>query len=128
LPNNEKIYIYADAEKLLNVLSHLVQNAQEACSEHGTVTLKLAQQNTSAIITISDTGSGMSKEFMDNELFQPFRSTKGVSGMGIGVFQCQQYITAIGGTIVADSILGQGSSFTLTLPLTDNYALNERSE
>ncbi len=122
LPNNEKIYIYADAEKLLNVLSHLVQNAQEACSEHGTVTLKLAQQNTSAIITISDTGSGMSKEFMDNELFQPFRSTKGVSGMGIGVFQCQQYITAIGGTIVADSTLGQGSSFTLTLPLTDNHA------
>ncbi len=124
LPNNEKIYINADAEKLLNVLSHLVQNAQEACAEHGTVTLKLAQQNTSAIITISDTGSGMSKEFMDNELFQPFRSTKGVSGMGIGVFQCQQYITAIGGTIVVDSTLGQGSTFALTLPLTDNHALN----
>lgn len=124
LSNNEKIYINADADKLLNVLSHLVQNAQEACSEHNTVTLKLAQQNTSAIITISDTGSGMSKEFMDNELFQPFRSTKGVSGMGIGVFQCQQYITAIGGTIVVDSTLGQGSTFTLTLPLTDNHAFN----
>lgn len=126
LPIPEYIYIDAEAEKLSNVLSHLIQNAQEACTEQGAVSLQLAKQHNSAIITITDTGCGMSKDFLENELFQPFRSTKGVSGMGIGVFQCQQYIISLGGTVRANSTLGHGSSFTLTLPITENKPIHSR--
>lgn len=124
LPIQERIYIEADAEKLGNVLSHLVQNAQEACTEQGAVTLHLARHHNLATITISDTGCGMSKDFLENELFQPFRSTKGVSGMGIGVFQCQQYIISLGGSVLANSTLGLGSTFTLNIPLSENKSIH----
>ena len=114
---DETVKIQADREKLLNVLSHLVKNAQEACDINDTINVVISTQKQEAIITLSDTGSGMSQSFIDTELFQPFKSTKGVSGMGIGVYQCQEYIKQLGGRIHVQSQLGQGSVFTLTLPL-----------
>jgi putative PEP-CTERM system histidine kinase len=116
------LQIQANKEKLLNVLSHLVKNSQEACEAGDTIEVSLSQQEQNAIITLRDSGSGMSQEFLNHGLFQPFKSTKGVSGMGIGVYQCQQYILKIGGRVDVTSSQGEGSEFTLTFPLADNKA------
>ncbi|MBL4607314.1 MAG: PEP-CTERM system histidine kinase PrsK, partial [Pseudomonadales bacterium] len=117
---NESVKIQANQEKLLNVLSHLVKNAQEACETSDTVEAKLSIEKHEAVIKLLDTGSGMSQAFIDHELFQPFKSTKGVSGMGIGVYQCQQYINKLGGNIRVKSSQGEGSEFILTLPMVEN--------
>lgn len=114
------LQIQANKEKLLNVLSHLVKNAQEACEANDTIEVSLSKHEQSAIITLRDTGSGMSQSFIEHELFQPFKSTKGVSGMGIGVYQCQQYVIKLGGKIGVSSRKGEGSTFILTFPLAEN--------
>jgi signal transduction histidine kinase len=120
LKQENTIQIQANKEKLLNVLSHLVKNAQEACETNDTIEVSLSKREQNALITLRDTGSGMSQSFIDHELFQPFKSTKGVSGMGIGVYQCQQYIIKLGGRVDVSSCQGKGSEFTLTFPLAEN--------
>ena len=70
-----------------------------------------------AIVTIADTGQGMSREFLDNELFAPFATTKGVAGIGVGAYQCREYIRALGGDVSVRSQVGVGTEFTLRLPL-----------
>ena len=67
------------------------------------------------LIKISDTGSGMTEEFIHTHLFVPFESTKGLTGMGIGVYQSREYIRKAGGDLVAKSTPGEGSEFTISL-------------
>ena len=66
---------------------------------------------------ISDTGSGMSPEFVSERLFRPFDSTKGSQGMGIGAYQAREYVRMLGGQLEVKSALGEGSTFSLRLPL-----------
>jgi signal transduction histidine kinase len=68
-------------------------------------------------LTITDNGSGMSQEFIETELFTPFRSTKGVTGMGIGAYQVREYVRSLGGDVHVRSCVGEGSCFTLKLPM-----------
>jgi len=68
-------------------------------------------------VTVADTGQGMSPDFVDNELFAPFATTKGVAGIGVGAYQCREYIRALGGDVAVRSQVGVGTEFTLRLPL-----------
>jgi len=70
-----------------------------------------------ACLVVSDTGCGMTAEFIKERLFKPFDTTKGSQGMGIGAFQVRQYINSIGGRITVASTPGEGSRFTVWLPL-----------
>ena len=70
-------------------------------------------------IAIEDNGTGMSPEFINNDLFVPFESTKGVSGMGVGVYQSREYIRSIDGDIEVTSELGTGTRFKMFLPVED---------
>ncbi|KIW02480.1 hypothetical protein, variant [Verruconis gallopava] len=76
---------------------------------------KAAQE---VILRISDTGSGMSTEFMDNYLFAPFSQEDPLkSGTGLGLSITQQIVKHLGGTINVSSKVGLGSEFTVRLPL-----------
>ncbi|GAL05278.1 sensory transduction histidine kinases [Photobacterium aphoticum] len=75
--------LYASKERFKNILCHLVQNAQDATPADGRVTLQLAVTDEQAMITISDSGHGMSDAFIRERLFKPFDTTKGNAGMGI---------------------------------------------
>lgn len=110
-------YAHADPERLATVFSHLVQNAQEATDASGEVTLDVRSHNHWIVITVSDTGHGMSEEFLRERLFRPFDSTKGLTGMGIGAFESREYVRQLGGEIRVESRLGLGSTFTVTLPV-----------
>ncbi len=70
-----------------------------------------------AKLTVTDTGSGMSADFIKERLFRPFDSTKGSKGMGIGVYQVREYVHSIGGRVRVRSVPGEGTSFILRLPL-----------
>jgi signal transduction histidine kinase len=108
--------VVADRERLERVVGHLLQNAIEATSKDGRVDVEVLRNGQAAIIRISDTGEGMSADFIRERLFKPFESTKS-AGMGIGVFESQEYINELGGALDVQSVLQQGSVFTITLPL-----------
>ena len=59
----------------------------------------------------------MDADFIANRLFQPFDSTKGVTGMGIGVYQSREYIRSLDGELDVSSEPGIGTTFTITLPI-----------
>jgi signal transduction histidine kinase len=72
-----------------------------------------------ARLTVEDTGSGMSPEFVKGRLFRPFDTTKGSKGMGIGAYQVREYVTGLGGRVRVESEPGRGTTFALWLPLTE---------
>jgi signal transduction histidine kinase len=67
-------------------------------------------------ITVADTGCGMSPEFVRDHLFRPFDSTKGSQGMGIGAYQAREFAREMGGEIRVQSVVGEGTRISLTLP------------
>ncbi|TVP58667.1 MAG: PEP-CTERM system histidine kinase PrsK [Halomonadaceae bacterium] len=109
-------WVLGDSEQLQSVLGHLVRNAQDATGKEGevAVTLKISRQFTA--LFIQDTGIGMSEEFIHQRLFKPFESTKGLTGMGIGAYQAQEYIKRLDGTLEVTSEQNVGSCFTVRLP------------
>lgn len=112
--------IEADLEQLRSVLSHLIQNAQDATPPEGEVTLTLKIAKGNAALFIQDSGCGMTAEFISSQLFKPFESTKGLTGMGIGAYQAREYIQKIGGSIDVTSEPGVGSCFTVRIPLAES--------
>ncbi len=110
------VRVEADPERLVTVLEHLIRNAQDATKETGFIDVSLAADNNVAIITIEDTGAGMSPEFIRERLFRPFDSTKGSQSMGIGAYQAREYVRQLGGQIDVTSTVGQGSRFEIRLP------------
>jgi putative PEP-CTERM system histidine kinase len=110
------LMVFANSARLDRVIGHLVQNAIEATGRDGKVMLRLNRDSESAVIEISDTGQGMSEEFIRERLFKPFESTKS-AGMGIGVFETREYVHELGGTVEVSSSPSAGTTFKLTLPL-----------
>ena len=58
----------------------------------------------------------MSEQFIQQRLFKPFDSTKGLTGMGIGAFESRDFVRSLGGDISVDSTPGQGSLFRVRIP------------
>jgi putative PEP-CTERM system histidine kinase len=108
--------VVADGERLERVLGHLIQNAIEATPRDGSVTIALRCDGGAVCIDITDTGQGMTEEFIRERLYKPFESTK-PAGMGIGAFESREYIHELGGRLEVRSIPEQGTTFCVTLPL-----------
>lgn len=114
---SENLIIKASQEQILSAITHLIKNAQEATSDDGYIKIAVTKTDYTALIRITDNGSGMDPAFIKSSLFKPFSSTKGLSGMGIGVYQCRQYIRAAKGDINVESHINKGTTFTITLPI-----------
>ncbi|MFN9744253.1 MAG: XrtA/PEP-CTERM system histidine kinase PrsK [Betaproteobacteria bacterium] len=111
----EHLFTRGHDDRLERVLGHLVQNALDATPAGGRVWLRTSRAAGSVRVEVGDTGSGMTEEFVRNQLFRPFSSTKS-SGMGIGSFESAQYVRELGGSIDVASRPGEGSVFTVLLP------------
>ncbi len=112
------VEIEVDSEQITMVLAHLIKNAQDATSSDGRVAVRTARNGQSVEIEISDSGSGMSQRFIRDHLFRPFDSTKGSQGMGIGAYQAREFTRKMGGDIQVDSVVAEGTTVTLTLPVS----------
>ncbi len=104
-----------DGPEIRKVILNLVQNGLDATGDKGVVTVETGRNNGHAYFSVSDTGSGMTRDFIENDLFKPFRSTK-AKGLGIGLYQCKQIVDAQRGIIEVKSEVGKGSVFTVYLP------------
>jgi putative PEP-CTERM system histidine kinase len=109
-----------DRRQIGRVLVNLLVNAREALGGPGTIGVRAisvsgADGAREAVIEVSDTGRGMSEEFMRTRLFKPFSTTK-KGGLGVGLAQSRGIVEAHGGTIDARSRPGEGTVFTLRVP------------
>lgn len=110
-------HVNADRERLATVFTHLLQNAQEATPRDGKILVQLCANENTADVSVRDTGCGMSDDFIRYKLFKPFESTKGLTGMGIGVFESREYLRQLGGDILVSSQPGEGTEFRAVIPL-----------
>jgi putative PEP-CTERM system histidine kinase len=108
--------VLGDFDGLRRVLHNLLTNAIHALNGEGTVTVRVEYQNGSAMLSVADTGCGMSEEFVRESLFVPFRTTKR-GGWGIGLYQVKEIVERHGGTLTVTSKEGSGTTFHITLPV-----------
>ena len=104
-----------DPEEMHKVLLNLLLNAKDAVGNEGVITLKTEQNNGKVVLSVGDNGCGMSKEFVAQSLFRPFKTSKN-HGLGIGLFQSKQIVEAHHGEIEVESEIGKGTTFRILLP------------
>jgi putative PEP-CTERM system histidine kinase len=105
-----------DSEQIQKVLTNLILNANEAVGNEGEIRVATDQINSWIVLSVSDNGCGMSKDFIEKSLFHPFKTTK-KQGMGIGLFHSKMIVEAHKGRIEVESEEGRGSTFRVFLPL-----------
>ncbi|HEY9174485.1 MAG TPA: XrtA/PEP-CTERM system histidine kinase PrsK [Verrucomicrobiae bacterium] len=105
-----------DARQIESVFTNLLFNARDAITGEGVIRVRTEPLDRWAVATISDTGCGMTPEFIAQNLFRPFQTTK-QRGLGIGMYQAKTIVEAHGGRIEAQSVPGAGSTFRVWLPL-----------
>jgi len=113
LPKN--VVIVGDRQKLRQCLLNIMKNAIEAMEEGGILKAKLFLNPSSVTIRIKDTGPGMSQEQIDR-IGEPYYSTKGDRGTGLGLMVVLSIIRAMNGTVHVESEIGKGTIFEITLP------------
>jgi signal transduction histidine kinase len=102
------------ASTLRRALLNLVQNAAEALSPGGTVTLTGQSTAAQVQVQVRDTGSGIPAAQL-SRIFEPLQTTK-PGGTGLGLYIVQQIVAAHGGQVTVDSQVGQGTTVTITVP------------
>jgi len=117
--NPELAPVLADRDRILQVLSNLVNNAIKF-TDHGTITLRTASAGKWVLLTVQDEGRGIPKEDIPR-LFQPFSQalSRGdrPAGTGLGLMICRQIVEKHNGILRVKSDPGAGSSFQITLPI-----------
>jgi putative PEP-CTERM system histidine kinase len=114
--------VFVDPEQMQKVICNLVLNAHEAIGAGGRVRIETGRSGEHITISVLDTGSGMSQEFIERSLFHPFKSTK-KRGMGIGLYHSKMIVEAHHGRIEVESQPQKGSVFRVVLPLHQPLAL-----
>ncbi len=115
---DEELWVEADADHLIKAFSNLVRNGLDSMDGSGTLSVSVFRYGFEWLqVDIRDTGTGMEKGEFDR-IFEPFYTTKaGRRGVGLGLAIAKKFIEANGGRIGVDSVPGQGSLFTVKLPL-----------
>jgi hypothetical protein len=114
--------LYADEKQIRQLIVNLVLNAGDAMPDGGRLTfttgLDRSGKEDKILFTISDTGQGITVE-KQNQIFDPFFTTKQQGkGTGLGLSNVQRIVESAGGHISVSSRLGEGTTFTITLPFT----------
>ncbi|PRO64262.1 sensor histidine kinase [Alkalicoccus urumqiensis] len=107
-------FVWADKNKLKQVLVNLVQNSMEAMTDGGTMTITTLTAENGSVITIQDTGIGMDEKTIER-LGTPFFTNK-ETGTGLGLTMSYRLIQEMNGSVDVDSAPGQGTTFTIYLP------------
>ena len=110
----EPIAVLAHEERLERIIGHLVQNAFDASPDGQAVRIRVYSGDQAVQVEVVDQGCGMTPEFVRDRLFKPFQTSK-ESGMGLGAYECQQYVKSLGGTLAVESSPGSGTTVRLEL-------------
>ena len=112
--------VLADPYQIEQVLLNLFSNARDAMPEGGTVTIRSATHGEQVLFSVQDSGAGIS-EHIRERIFDPFFTTKSVgAGTGLGLSISYGIIKKHHGEISVTSVLGQGTTFTILLPIAED--------
>ncbi len=116
--------LFADENMLSTILRNLIHNAIKFSNEKGIVTVSFSPDTDNMIISIEDQGIGISPDvigqiFTDNSMSSRF-GTGGEKGSGLGLLLCKEFVEKIGGKIWVESVVGEGSKFSFSVPLATN--------
>jgi heavy metal sensor kinase len=121
-----------DESRLRQVFYNLIGNACKYTPEEGTITVRLEATRTAATVTVSDTGIGIPPEHLPHVFERFYRvdkaRTRADGGTGLGLSIARSIITAHGGTIDLTSSPGQGTTCTVSLPLSEDKAWPSQGE
>jgi len=108
-----------DEGQFEQVMLNLAANARDALNGHGTFSLSVRQEKDRAVLRVSDDGCGMPPEVQEH-IFEPFFTTKPQNqGTGLGLATIHGIVSQWGGTIEVSSRPNQGTTFTISWPMTD---------
>ena len=107
--------IVTDGDRVLQIISNLLQNAFRWTPDGGRIGLSLEQANGNVQVAIDDTGPGITADERER-IFRPFVSRDGAGGTGLGLAIARELAAALGGRIDLESEPGRGSRFLLVLP------------
>ena len=116
--------VLVDGEEIARVIQNLLLNAREAISPEGAITLRTRIQGSQIELSVEDNGRGMTREFVEQELFLPFHTTKS-DGLGIGLFQTKKIVDAHAGTIRVESKAGKGTIVRIFFPVAQPAAVEK---
>ena len=113
----------ADADRVRQVLINLIDNAIKYSPDGGTVTVRVRKRRRVVELRVSDEGIGISERDQRN-LFQKFfrvdaAMSRGIRGIGLGLYLVRGFVTAMGGRIWVESEHGKGSTFVVELPASE---------
>ena len=106
---------------LTELMTNLILNALDAMPDGGTLTIATRHERGAVIVTVADTGIGMS-EAVRQRIFEPFFSTKGEAGSGLGLSMSYSIVRRHGGEIRVESEEGRGTTFALTFHVAQGRA------
>lgn len=107
------------AAELREVFTNIINNAIDALPQGGNILIKTTMENNQISIAIKDSGIGIPED-VKNRIFDPFFTTKGVQSTGLGMSISYGIINRHKGTIAVDSVEGEGTTFTIELPISNN--------
>ncbi|OJX80961.1 PAS domain S-box protein [Magnetospirillum sp. 64-120] len=118
----DQAMVMGNAVQLVQILLNLANNARDAMAGKGRLSVRLTRtmdEVPHALISVADTGCGMTEQ-VAARIFDPFFTTKPVGqGTGLGLSVVHGLVTAMGGSVAVSSHPGQGTIFTIALPLAD---------
>lgn len=119
--------VMVDPKLVWQVLENLLSNASKYTPEGGKISLELSSQNDGVLLKVADNGYGI-PEFQQHRIFEKFfraDNTAKVEGTGLGMHIAQQITAAMGGKLRFESAEGKGTTFYLSLPLTNDAYIHE---
>jgi len=116
VPADRSVPVHADRGQLTHVITNLASNARDAMPGGGVLTLGTSVAGEEALLTVADTGTGMTPATA-KQIFEPFFTTKGHSGTGLGLATVHGIVDQSGGSIDVETERGLGTRFTIHLPL-----------
>jgi PAS domain S-box-containing protein len=128
--SDKPVFVDVDYQCIQNAVNNLLSNAIKFTTQGFVeVELKVLRDKELVICKIKDSGVGISSKYLDH-LFQPFSQEdlnigRHYEGNGLGLALAKRYIERMGGSLLVDSIKGVGSTFSFTLPLSQNSRLNK---
>lgn len=128
LEAGRSVVVTADRQRLSQVLLNLLTNAINYDREGGLVSVTVRRSGEQVSIAVSDTGPGIAPDEMER-LFMPFErlaSARGTSGTGLGLSITRYLVDAMGGELTVASQVGEGATFTVTLPAGDSASVHPR--
>jgi len=109
--------VNASKNQLRQVFLNMVANARDAMPRGGTLSVTTDGDTDTVYVKVTDTGTGIREEHLD-KIFDSFFTTKGeVKGVGLGLSVCYGFIEDHGGDIEVESQVGEGTTFTISLPV-----------